>query len=70
MTDVDADGRPDLVFIKTKNTGSRMPDGTYAVEVHALSAARGFKGSAAGFAQVSGFRKFDADNGWFQVGGR
>lgn len=61
MVDVDGDGRPDLVFIKTKNTGSGH------VEVHWRTAASNFQ---SGFDGTTWFSPADADNGWFQMVGK
>jgi surface antigen len=61
MDDVDGDGRPDLVFIKTKNTGSGR------VEVHWRTAATGFQ---SGFDGTTYFSPGDSDNGWFQMVGK
>ena len=60
MDDVDGDGRPDLVFIKTKNTGSGH------VEVHWRTAASNFQ---SGFDGTTYFSPGDANNGWFQMVG-
>jgi len=51
------DGIGDLIFIKTKNTGSGM------VELFATSSSNGF--TQFGMATATGFHPSDADNGWW-----
>ena len=51
----------DLVFIKTRNTGSGK------VEVHTATAASGYK--AADMHAASWFGTGDQNNGWFQMVG-
>jgi hypothetical protein len=60
--DVNGDSRADLVFIKTKNTGSGH------VEYFILDGARSY--SAVTSANVTWFSPADADNGWFQEGSK
>jgi surface antigen len=52
-------GARDLVFIKTKNTGSRR------VEVHTANASSGYRGSD--LHAASWFGTGDQGNGWFQI---
>jgi surface antigen len=58
MEDVDYDGRQDLVFIKTHNTG------TFRVEVHWRTAASGYQ---SGLDVATVLSEADANNGWFQL---
>ena len=50
----------DLYFIKTRNTG------TGRVEVHAATAASGYK--SASVHAATWFGTGDQNNGWFQIG--
>ena len=59
MSNMDGDGRPDLVFIKTNNVGSGK------VEVHWLSAASGFRTQTSA---ITRFSPGDRSNGWFHIG--
>ena len=59
MADWTGDGRPDLTFIKTKNTSSGK------VELHVLDANR--LGGPTVISTTTGFSPLDADNGWFQM---
>ena len=59
MADMNGDGRPDLVFIKTKNTGSGH------VEVHVATADTGFQQSGGDW--PSWFGVADADNGTWMM---
>jgi len=61
IEDVDGDGRPDLAFIKTHNTGSGR------VEVHWRTAASGFQ---SGIDVATALSEGDANNGWFQMVGQ
>jgi hypothetical protein len=61
MEDTDGDARPDLVFIKTHNTG------TGRVEVHWRTAASGFQ---SGIDVATALSEGDANNGWFQMVGQ
>jgi hypothetical protein len=61
LADVDGDGRPDLVFVKTANTGSGQ------VEVHVLSAASNF--GAFLIHAPTAITEGDATNGDFALGG-
>ncbi len=57
--DVNKDGNPDLVFIKTKNTGSGR------VELHIADGSRSYQQLTS--SNVTLFSPGDADNGWFLV---
>jgi len=59
VANIDGDGRPDLVFIKTKNTGTKT------VELHVKSAASGYRTSI--IATGTGFSTADASNGFFSM---
>jgi len=62
MADMDGDTKPDLVYIKTKYTGSGK------VEVHVATASSGYQASGGNWA--SWFSSAEQDNGWFQIVGR
>lgn len=62
MAEFDGDGKPDLVYIKTKQTGSGK------VEVHVATARSGYQASGGNW--VTWFSSAEQDGGWFQIVGR
>src|SRR6266508_3681330 len=58
VTDADGDGRPDVAFVKTRNTGSGR------VELHTATAASGYQ---QGTHAATWFSTADQSNGWFSV---